>query len=323
MNFYLDIDFLKDYLLLKETADKSVLRFEDFQFDKIRRLNNAIFNRKVRYLNLPTVRPEELKDFVMRISYGNLSKFISQIKSTEQKSCLFLYEFVSNTIDTKTTRKETRKLVFKLDDLLNDSINEKLFIHTPYNIREELKSWSSLYEKTMSFKFLVINDSFIFLNNKMAVFEMIGALIKRMEYDAKGIIINTALDSFGYPKGLKNSEDHKKVLDQISSTYNELKEKFPDTNFLLTVNKYHKRLFFTNNQYFDSDQSFSNYFKPNEKLICYPHIGYSESKKQLFFYTNFSYSIDVLKKAFSANYFEGDKEIAKYIIEYYNDLNSR
>lgn len=144
---------------------------------------------------------------------------------------------------------------------------------------------------------------------------MLTALNSKFIGSCKYVIINTATESFDFPKRITTAQEAAILIERIGDKFSEIQQSFPDIKLLLTVNKYHKRLFFTNCQYFASDNSFSNYFIPNEELRCLPHLSFDETRKQLFFYTNLKYSKEVLNKSLKAKFFKGDQAIAKIILK--------
>jgi hypothetical protein len=205
---------------------------------------------------------------------------------------------------------------------LNPTINRELFTSSPYNIKNELKTWESLSEKTLPFHFLIINDAFIFLNKPNALCEMITALLSKALSRNVCIIINTSKDCL-YP-GHRNNNDNVQVDNIVQSGLEkrkkEMSSKFPEVDFLISENKYHKRLFFTNSQFVHSDNSFSNYFNVDEQIRVEPYLSFDDTHQELCFYRNQTYISKLLHKISASYNFAGSKTSLVKIIEEINKI---
>lgn len=318
-DLFIERSFINEYFSTLKWLRNNFFYASSEKTDLILRFNKIFFNKNVRYKNISNVKPEELREYMFRKLMDSDQPDISHKMNfvpNPQNPSPFSFNLISNDQDSKRIRRESNCQTYNVNDLLNSTISSRLFTSSTYNIKSELKNWGSLAEKTLRFKFIVINDAYLFLNRPNALFEMLELLLKKSGIGNINVFVNTSRNAF-LPNGPKLSEQNERELISAGlKKYSEdLNLKFPNISFCITVSKYHKRIFFTNCQFVHSDNSFSSYFDADEAIRIDPFLFYDETHKTLGLYRNMAYMETVLNKISSAKIYSGNRDAVNGIIE--------
>ncbi len=223
--------------------------------------------------NIPISKQDLKRMFIDKVSFSNLAQLGINYDSISNPFSLMFLE----SADTKQIRKEKDQNAYNFEELFKHK--DKFFDNKTRLVKEDIHSWGQIASRLLRFKYLIVCDNYIFINNKNNISEMIQSFFKGQNKSRRyEILINTS-GRKQFPNYSSDSIDAL-INEKLKWIHDDLKDKIGLNNFSISImlsEKYHDRHIFTNCQVFESSNSFSIYFNCDAKLHEFSFINKTEN----------------------------------------------